>query len=179
MQMQVRFGSLDELLGRRVAEGDWTFIACVGKPDGTSFSFTHQLAEHTEASQAPLSLRDPLVEGYAAAWVRGRLPIVFGHEPAPPEVEKTLLHETFAAARGGEAFVFHCADHYGRTALLFSDDGPAEPTKDAIAAAFWRVLLKDPEDLANFRLRVFHPGAGVWLEYACEQGVVSRTESDG
>jgi hypothetical protein len=176
--MHIRFGTFDEALGRRAAHAEWTFVACVGSPEGASCRPSHRLSDHLEASEAPPALRRALAEQYDAAWVRGRLPRVFGYEPADPEVEKTLLHETFAAVRGDEAVIFSCADHYGRTALIFSDAGPDQATKGSIAAAFWGLLLQDADDLANYRLRIFHPGACVWLEYASEDGEVSLTEFD-
>jgi hypothetical protein len=84
----------------------------------------------------------------------------------------------FAVHFNGCEPVFICADHYGKTALLFSDAGPEESTKKEIARAFWSLLLRDSDDLANYRLGVFHPGACVWLEYASEDGEVSLTEFD-
>ena len=51
-------------------------------------------------------------------------------------------------------------------------------TKDAIAHAFWSLLLEAPDELADFRFRLFHPGACVWMEYASESGEVSYAEYD-
>jgi hypothetical protein len=39
-------------------------------------------------------------------------------------------------------------------------------------------LLHAPNDLADFEARVFHPGAGVWLEYACTHGELSLEERE-
>jgi len=176
--MKIRFGTFEEPLGQPVAEGEWTFIACLGGPDGQPLRFTHQLADHVDATRAPRSLRLALTNGYDAAWVRARLARAFAYTPTPPDAEKTLLCEAVAGVRGDEGFLFHCGDHYGKTALQFSGLGPDEPTKGAIAAAFWSVLLRAPDDLADFRRRVFHPGAGVWLEYACVDGEVSCRERE-
>jgi hypothetical protein len=102
----------------------------------------------------------------------------FEEPPSAPEVEKTLLLETFAAVRGRDAFVFCYADHYGSSALMFSEVGPDDAAKDSIAPAFWNLLLRDAEDLADYRARIFHPGACVWLEFACEDGALSLSESN-
>jgi hypothetical protein len=56
--------------------------------------------------------------------------------------------------------------------------GPDTGTKDATAEAFWSLLLRDPENLADFEAGVFHPGAGVWLEYACEAGELFLAQTD-
>lgn len=39
-------------------------------------------------------------------------------------------------------------------------------------------LLRDPDELADFTARVFHPGACIYLDYACQGGAVSLTETD-
>jgi hypothetical protein len=176
--MDIRFGTFEEPLGRQAVEGDWTFLPCIGQPEGGSFRFSHRLCDHLQPPSAPAVLRRALRERYDAAWVRGRLPRAFAYEPSAPEAEKTLLWETFAAVRGRDAFMFCCSDHYGSSALMFSEAGPDDVTKDAIATAFWSLLLRDAQDLADYRARIFHPGACVWLEFACEDGEVSLTETN-
>ena len=79
---------------------------------------------------------------------------------------------------GESAFPFVCTDHYGKTALMFSDEGPEQSTKQRIATAFWNLLCQDPEDLADFQTRIYHPGTGVWLTYGCEDGRVYCDESE-
>jgi hypothetical protein len=74
-------------------------------------------------------------------------------------------------------YPFICTDHYGRSALMFSDEGPAEAMRRSIASAFWELLLQVPEDLADFEHRVYHSGAGVWLAYGCKFGHVYCEES--
>lgn len=62
--------------------------------------------------------------------------------------------------------------------MFFSDDGPEEHVKRSIAAGFWGVLAQEPEDVTDFDERVYHPGAGVWLNYGCKDGHLYCDESD-
>lgn len=119
-------------------------------------------------------IADAVAGMYEAAWVRARIPRVFGYTPAPSEVEKSLIHETFTATRDGVTCSFTCIDHYGKAGLELGALDAA--TKASIAEAFWTLLLADPTDLADFRTRVFHDGAGIWLEYFCEAGTVGCDE---
>lgn len=77
-----------------------------------------------------------------------------------------------------EGVPFECSDYYGRTGLTIAPHESDEPSKARIADAFWNVLLENPDDLADFETRVFHPGAGVWLRYGCESGEPYCRESD-
>jgi hypothetical protein len=175
MAMRIQFG---KPLGRRATHDAWTFVACIGAPDGDSFRASHRLVDHVDVASAPPVLRRALAEGFDAAWVRGRLPRVFAYACEAPSVEKSLMFESIAAVRGDDAYVFHCTDHYGKTALMFSEDGPVDATKGEIASAFWSLLLSEPDELEDYRLKIFHPGTGTWLEYACEGGEVSLMESE-
>jgi hypothetical protein len=61
---------------------------------------------------------------------------------------------------------------------MFSPDGPDEDMQSKIAVAFWALLLQKPDDVADFRATVYHPGAGVWLHFACEDGEPRCVESE-
>ncbi len=165
---------MDEPLGRRASLAEWTFVACIGDVEAQRSS--HGLAPHLANASIPAVLRRAVAEGFDAAWVRARLPRVFGYAVETAELEKTLLCETIAAVRGDDAFVFCVCDTYGRTKLMFAPSID-EATRSAIAAAFWDLLLTEPTDLEDFAARVFHPGAGCWLEFACDHGEVSLTET--
>jgi hypothetical protein len=68
-------------------------------------------------------------------------------------------------------------DHYGKSALMFSDDVPEESIKRSIAAGFWGLLMRGSEDLTDFAERVPHPDAIAGLEYGRESGRVYCEES--
>ncbi len=174
--MKIRFGTLDTPLGRKASRDGFVFLACVGDSLGTTFEREWKLESYLQDKATPHVLKHLLREGSDAAWVRARLPRVFGYAVTDPEVEKTLFWETFVAVRGEDAVMFTCADYYGRTGLSFAEKLERE-TKTAIAGAFWDLLLEDPEELADYELRTFHLGVGVWLDYSCKDGVVAVEET--
>lgn len=160
--MDVRHGTLLNVYGKPVRHGGFTFMPADVALDGTMFGFDHPLAEHV-GEPVPIVLRRPLLEGFDAAWVRARLPVVLGFTPDAAEIEKALIATGFAAVvgEGSVCYPFACADTYGRTSLMFSDNGPEEEVKRAIACAFWGVLLSEPDNLDDFEERVYHPGASI------------------
>jgi hypothetical protein len=173
--MAVRYGSFSAARGESVSREGWTVMAGMGQPEGTSFKTSHRLREFVKDEDTPEVLRRPLEERYDAAWVRARLPRVFGYVS---KEEKTLLWETFSATHEtGDVYGFCCTDHYGKSGLMFSDAGPEASTKDSIAHAFWTLILANPSDLADYQVRTFHVGAGVWLDYECRAGCISLTET--
>jgi hypothetical protein len=178
--MRIQFGTFEHPRGRKVESEGWSLLPCVGTLEGDSFAVSHELADRLDVAHAPGVLKRPLAGGWDVVWVRARLARAFEYEPVC-EAEKSLLCECFVASRGDDAFLFECVDDYGRTGLSFSPEGPESATQDAIASAFWQVLLREPGDLADFEARVFHPGAGVWLVYACKGGEPSfeETQDDG
>lgn len=177
--MEVRHGTLLNVYGIPVRGGGYTFMPADVGLEGDGGSLDHRLGDHC-GDQGPPSLRFPIRHGFDAAWVRARIPHAFGFTPGPSEVEKTLVHLGFAAVTGdGSAcYPFVCMDHYGRTALLFGDPGPEAAVRRAIAEAFWDVLARDPDDLADFEQRVDHPGAVEGLNYGCRSGHVYRDQPE-
>lgn len=147
--------------------------------DGDSFRLCYRLSDHL-GSQVPPVLRYPVKQGFDAAWVSARIPSLFGFTPEPAEVEKALLYVGFAAVPtdGAICYPFLCSDHYGKSALMFSDAGPEETVKQSIATAFWEALVQEPDDITDFEQRVYHPGAMVWLTYGCDSGRVYCDESE-
>ena len=117
---------------------------------------------------------------FDVAWVRARLPVVFGFTPEPSEVEKTFLLEGFVAVEDGSdvGVAFECSDYYGATSLTFSDAEADEDLKSRLAEAFWNILLSEPGALADFEGRVDHFAAGVTLTYGCENGEPYCFESE-
>jgi hypothetical protein len=176
--MALRFGTFSGARGHSASHEGWAFSAGIGQPEGSSFKTSHRLREFVALDDAPEVLRRPLEERYDAAWVRARLPRVFGYEPSVSDVEKSLLWEAFSATHtNGDVYVFCCVDHYGKSGLMFSDAGPEAAIKDSIAHAFWSLILANPNDLADYQVRMFHDGAGVWLDYECRAGHLSLTET--
>jgi hypothetical protein len=176
--METRFGKFDHPLGRKAESEGWTLLPCIGTLEGDRFSPSHRLMDHIDVATAPAVLKSALAGGWDAAWVRARLARAFAYEPVVSEVEKSLLCECFVASREDDAYLFECLDYYGKTSVVFSPNGPERAIQDAIASAFWAVLLREPDDLADFQARVFHPGAGVWLDYACKHGELSLEERE-
>jgi hypothetical protein len=107
------------------------------------------------------------------------LPRVFHFTPEKSEIEKSLLDVGFVAvpAQSAFGFPFLCADNYGRTGLMFSPNGPEKEIQEKIAAAFWSLLLQSPDDVADFEATAYHPGAGIWMHFGCENGEPSYSES--
>lgn len=177
--MAIEFGTLHDVVGQAASHGGFTFVPALVELNGSSFSTEFHLKDSVGERPPPVLAR-PLAEKYDAAWVRGRLPRIFGFSPAVAEVEKSLLDVGFVAVETGRAtgFPFVVADSYGRTGLMSSPDGPPSATQARIAAAFWSLLLQSPEDLDDFEEKVFHPGAGVWMHFACEAGQVLYDESE-
>ena len=97
----------------------------------------------------------------------------------PAEVEKSPLDVAFVAKPSGSdvEFPFVCTDYYGQSGLKLNELGPEPDTQTAIAAAFWQLLLSEPEDVADFETGVYHPGAGVWMHFGCRQGDITHSES--
>lgn len=78
----------------------------------------------------------------------------------------TLLHD-----KSNVAVPFDCSDHYGRTSLLFSsDDEPPSELRAEIADAFYGLMLHEPESVADYENRLFHSGAGFWIDFGISHG---------
>jgi len=177
--MHVEFGELQNVFGKPATHGDFTFVPATVELEGNGFSTDFHLRD-VAGERPPAILARPIKHQYDAAWVRGRLPHVFGFTPELSEVEKSLLDVGFVAIAAGGlvGFPFICTDYYGRTGLMFSPVGPDQDTQAKIAAAFWSLLLQSPDDLADFEATVYHPGAGVWMHFGCEDGEPSYSESE-
>ncbi|MCI0684283.1 MAG: hypothetical protein L0Y71_19405 [Gemmataceae bacterium] len=127
----------------------------------------------------PAVLRLAFEKQYDAAWVRARLPRVFGFAPVfVEETECALLDVAFVAAPDqGEPVPFVCGDHHGRACLFFKTDGPEIAARQRIAAAFWALLLANPDDLADFEQMVYHEPSEMWLKIGCLRGTLYCEEA--
>jgi hypothetical protein len=174
----VQFGTLQNVFGKPATHDGFTFVPAAIKLDGSSFSADFYL-RNSAGEPPPAILAHPIEHQYDAAWVRARLPRVFGFTPELSEVEKSLLNVGFVVVVTGCAvgFPFICTDYYGGTGLMFSPHGPDQDTQTKIAGAFWSLLLQTPHDVADFEETVYHPGAGIWMHFGCEDGEPSYSES--
>jgi hypothetical protein len=171
-----------EMMAWRGKPRTWEATTIVAAPvhlKGPYFLLTHTLADYTRDRELPTGVDTLLLDGYDGPWVRGRIERVFGVTSAGEEErgEKAGLHAEFLAvhteADGSLVGVpFRCRDHYLKTGLLFSEkvDRPPAAWCDRIADAFWGLLLAEPHDLPEYRDRMFHVGAGVWLVFGIEHG---------
>lgn len=162
-----------------MTHGDFTFVPAAIELAGNCFVSEFDLRDAV-GEHPPAILAHLIEHAYDAAWVRARLPRVFGFTPEPSEGENSLLDVGFVAVPSGNSvgLPFCCSDYYGRTGLVFSPDGPDRDTQAKIAAAFWSLLLESPDDLEEFTATVYHLGAGVWMHFGCENGELSYSESD-
>ena len=104
--------------------------------------------------------RDEYGESMDAAWVRARIPAVFRFAPATlirPECKYSLVDHAFVACSSvegsnvWEAIPFVCVSDDLKAMLIFSPDGSEDEVRQRIAAAFWGLLLSEPNDLHTFR----------------------------
>jgi hypothetical protein len=177
--MRIEFGTLQDVCGKAVVHGGYTFVPAEVKLAGNGFSHGFHLRDAVGAPP-PAILANPIEAQYDAAWVRARLPRVFGFIPGDSDVEKTLLYVGFVAVplESQTGFPFICTDYYGRTGLMFSPEGPDTETQTKIANTFWSLLLQNPSDLSDFESTVFHPGACIWMHYYCKNGELEYSESE-
>ena len=176
--MRVEFGTLQNVFGKPASHSGFTFVPAAVALNGKHFSSGFHLRDSV-GEHLPAILARPMKHGYDAAWVRARLPRVFGFSPEVSDVEKSLFDVGFVAVAAGSSvgLPFICTDYYGRTGLVFSPDGPDDSTQAKIAAAFWSLLLQEPDELADFEATVYHPGASIWMHFGCEDGEPSCRES--
>ena len=177
--MNIRHAQLQNVYGRAAMHGGFTIVPADVQLTGTMFDPSFHLRE-LPSNRIPPVLRVPIEQLFDVAWVRARLPAVFGVTPEPSETEKTFLQQAFVAVPEGsdEGIAFECSDYYGKTSLMFSEAETDEPLKSRIADAFWSLLLSEPDALADFTGHSYHIGAGVWLHYGCANGEPFCYESD-
>ena len=177
--MRIQFGTLQNLFGEAVTFGEFNFAPAAVELEGDQFAAEFHLRE-AAGEHPPAILARAIEEQYDAAWVRARLPKVFGFTPELAEVEKALLDVGFVAVRSGASvgIPFVCTDYYGRTRLMFSPAGPDQGTRAEIAHAFWSLLLESADDLVDFEATVYHPGAGIWMHFGCRDGEPCYEESN-
>src|SRR5262245_52624838 len=110
--MRVLFGSLQNVFGRPATHDGFNFVPAALELDGNGFSANFYLRD-SAGDRPPAILGRPLEQQYDAAWVRARLPRVFGFTPELSQVEKSLLDVGFVAVTVGSTigFPFICTDY--------------------------------------------------------------------
>jgi hypothetical protein len=177
--MNIRHAKLHNVYGRPAKHGGFTIVPADLELEGTMFDSSFPLSE-LPGHRIPPVLRVPVTKHFDVAWVRARLPVVFGFTPEPSEVEKAFLSQAFVAVPDGAdvGIGFDCTDYYGQTSLTFSPKETDDALKSRIADAFWSILLSEPDALAEFSAKFDHIGAGITLEYGCEGGEPYCKESE-
>ncbi len=175
MPFKVVGGELRDVLGPQRRSDAWSFVPADIRLEGSSWSGECDLRDEPDATKCSAELRDLVDRHLDAIWVRARVRAVFGVDSQPEEErpEKSLMHFRFAAAHDESpqaSYVFECTDYYGKAQLCFGETQPDEVVRAAIGAAFWRLLLAEPDLLADYEDRAFHPGACIWMHYGCRNG---------
>jgi hypothetical protein len=171
----VQFGELIDIYGRAAKSKEITYVPARVQLSGTMLSSEMYFDEHSKMPRG-------CVPAHAdAAFVRARIPRVFGYTPTyNEEQEKSLLSDGFVALLpdGKTTIPFECYDYYGRSSLTFSEDGPTAAVKTQIADGFWELIASEPNELDDFEQSVFHSGACVWMHFGCKDGQVYCDESE-
>ena len=169
--MKIRHATFLDVIGRPVKFRGLTIVPADVELEGSYLDTSFPLAD-ISIEQLPPIVRLPVRRQYDVAWVRARLPSAFGVTPEPSEAEKTLLFVSFVAVPDGsnEGIAFDCTDHYGQTALYFSERETNQRAIEQAAKAFWEVLLSEPDELDDFEANVMHLGACITLQFGCADG---------
>jgi hypothetical protein len=165
--MHIHGGTVDDVHGRPVVHGRFTFVPVAGTPSGARPRLLLFADDPAVGSSDVALVQDVVFERIDAAWVRGRLLHLFACPP-PSKDDEALLAETFLAVAGDDSVLFEAMDVWGRARTLFDESLPEDLCAE-ISAAFWALLLEDPETLTPFEAQAFHAGLGRELVYRCER----------
>lgn len=170
----IRHGELIDVIGSPVRFEDVTFVPASTKLAGMSFSAQFNLIDWALGQDRKLPA---IVRGDEnAVWFLGRLMYLFNTANAAEDerMEKTCFDVSFVAVLHNESNIavpFDCSDRSGRTSLMFSsDDEPPLKLRTEIANAFYGLMLDEPNSLTDYDNRLFHSGAGCWIEFGVCQG---------
>jgi hypothetical protein len=171
--IQVCSGTLNDVLGPSISVADITFVPA----DVTFSGYENGPKLADSAADADTATRAVVRPGEDAPWASGRIQKLFNQPQLPEEDrgEKCCMAFPFLAVMlDGDSTLgipFLCSDYYGESLLLFGDDPiPEKETMQRIATAFWSLLLQDATDLADYRDRMEHAGAGVTIEFGVNDG---------
>src|SRR5258706_4224859 len=99
--MRVRHAKLRDVVGRPAKHCGCTIVPAKLALEGGTLPSSFQLSE-LPADRIPPVLRVAIDKQFDVAWVRARLPVVFGWAPEPSEMEKTFLLQGFVAVPEGK-----------------------------------------------------------------------------
>ena len=80
--MEVRHGALLNVYGAPARSGAYVIMPAYIELDGGSSSLDYRLCDQLDLLMPP-ALRYPIDQGFDAAWVRARIPNIFGFTPGP------------------------------------------------------------------------------------------------
>jgi len=185
-KLEIRHGVSFDILGPIRSFGKVKIAAADVELFGQS---SHRLEDHLARHPVSGEVKALLRDGEDAPWVRGRAQHLFlvPHNTEEDRPEKSFFWAGFIAILPGDdgalfGVPFLCGDYYSHSELTFNEeDAPPEAVQDQIAEAFWNLLLSEPNDLADYRDTMFHPGCGKFLEFGVENGepfVFERDEDE-
>lgn len=174
MKFTIRHGQFHDVNGISRRFNDISFVPALVTLNGMWFQSSSDLKDCM--TDVPAIVTAIVHPGMDAPWVQGRLIRLFQLQPVPEDerTEKTCLYASFLAVLHHcetVAIPFECSDYYGKTGLTFStDDAPDKEMQVIIANAFWKMLLSDPTDIADFEGMMCHSGTGIWTRFGVEDG---------
>ena len=144
--------------------------SAVVKIEESTCSTEQHFRDHPEFNRANA------IPYYDVAFIRARIPRVFGYTPQAAEGEKTFLYDGFVAVNTkGKCIPFNCTDFRGRTGLEFSSLVP-DDLKVGIASRFWALFLANSDDVEDFEFRVEQYGFDPLVTLGCRNGEVYAEE---
>jgi hypothetical protein len=167
---RVQFGELLNVFGRPAEYDGMKFVPAAVRIEESTRSTEQHFRDHPEFKRANT------IPYYDVAFIRARIPRVFGYTPQPAEGEKTFLYEGFLAVnRDAECIPFNCTDFNGRTGLEFGKLVP-DDVKGGIASRLWALFLADSDDVEDFEFRVEQYGFHPLVTLGCRNGEVYAEE---
>ncbi len=166
----VQFGELFNVFGRPADFDGMKFIPASVRIEETTGSWEHHFRDHPNFKNANT------IPYYDVAFIRARIPCIFGYTPQPAECEKMFLCDGFLAViEEIECIPFNCSDYYGRTGLEFSRLA-ADELKSGIASRLWSLFLADCDDVDDFEFTVDEYGFHPHVTLGCRNGEVYAQE---
>jgi hypothetical protein len=173
---------LHDIVGLPAEVGDILLVPslfdfCVGDEGSTEYHLADFVPE-LDPLRALFNCFDHHDDLILQIWVRARIPVAFAfHPPIGGDLQRRDLLDfpflaVFPSGSGAtlSAVPFVCVEGYSGPGLTFRKTDAAS-TKERIAAAFWRVLLQMPEDIAPFEEWMYDEEAGV-LKVGCGPGIL-------
>lgn len=166
----VRFGELLNAFGRPAEYDGMKFMSAAVEIEESTGSTEQHFRDHPDFKHANA------IPYYDVAFIRARIPRLFGYVPQPAEREKTFLCDGFVAVfKELECVPFVCTDYYGRTGLEFSQLVP-DDLKVSIAARFWSLFLADGDDVEDYEFVVEEYGFSPRVTLGCRDGEICAEE---